>query len=87
MWLDGYPTRLEIKGGFTYAKWETVTVISNDDPHTFYSNCSQDKRDAFARRFSELKHFKEDGITIKEYKFDQGSVGFFHNFETAKMSL
>jgi len=78
MWLDGYPTRLEIKGGFTYAKWETVTIISNDDPRTFYANCSTDKKNAFARRFKYvMKHIKESGDSEEEFRFDEASVGFF----------
>nr|USZ80617.1 replication-associated protein [Sichuan tick-associated circovirus 2] len=78
MYLDGYPQRLETKGSFTYAHWETITIISNDDPQTWYTNCAKDKRDAFARRISKVIHFKTDGKDEKnEFKFAESSVGFF----------
>lgn len=35
--LDGYQMRLPIKGGFTYARWETVWITSNKDPADWYS--------------------------------------------------
>lgn len=34
--LDGYPVRLDVKGGFTYAKWTTVVITSNASPHQWY---------------------------------------------------
>ncbi|ASH99189.1 replication-associated protein [Giant panda circovirus 3] len=77
MLTDGYPMRLECKGSHTYAKWETVTIISNDDPQFFYNSCSTDKRNAFARRFEKLIHFTSEGQIESEYKFAESSVGFF----------
>lgn len=34
--LDRYPLRLPIKGGFTYAKWNTVIITSNTEPTAWY---------------------------------------------------
>lgn len=34
--LDGYPLRLEIKGGFTWAQWTRVFITSNKHPSNWY---------------------------------------------------
>lgn len=36
--LDGYPLRLEIKGGFTYALFSKVIITSNKHPNSWYPN-------------------------------------------------
>lgn len=36
--LDGYQTRLEVKGGFTYAMWTKVYITSNKSPCEWYKN-------------------------------------------------
>lgn len=35
--LDGYQLRLDVKGGHTYAAWDTVIISSNDEPDTWYN--------------------------------------------------
>jgi len=51
--LDGYPMRLPIKGGHTYAKWTKVYLTSNVPPTEWY----QDPDGAFARRIHEVVEF------------------------------
>lgn len=64
MYLDVYPMRMEIKGGYTYADWDTVTIISNDNPQTFYSGSgvSTEKRNAFARRINCVIEMRQNYI-------------------------
>lgn len=70
MYLDVYPMRMEIKGGYTYADWDTVTIISNDNPQTFYhgDHVSTEKRNAFARRINCViemrKHYTQYNYTF-----------------------
>ena len=74
-WTDGYPMMLWVKGSHTWANWITFTFISNDSPYNWYSNCSWEKRKAFARRVKSITHFKEDGSV----EFDE-NFAFNNNF-------
>jgi len=60
--LDGHPLRLEIKGGFTYAKWTKVTITSNDHPSHWYRNISaeSEKYKAHFRRITQIKEIKQN---------------------------
>lgn len=49
--LDGYQLRLEIKGGFTYAKWNRVCITSNKPPNEWYA---QGMTPALERRISSI---------------------------------
>lgn len=53
-WLDGYPIDLEVKGGYTSARWTKVFITSNTDPHNMYNGVPQDVRDAFYRRINQI---------------------------------
>lgn len=55
--LDGYPLRLEIKGSFTWAKWETVIITSNKCPEEWYQSLNDDMLGALKRRISEEIYF------------------------------
>lgn len=52
--LDGYKMRIEIKGGFTYARWEKVIITSNKAPEHWYEreDCS-----ALNRRIANILNF------------------------------
>lgn len=52
MYTDGHPLQLNTKFGHAYANWDTVTIISNSNPQTWYVNCSAERRRAFARRIN-----------------------------------
>jgi len=69
-WMDGYPVRLEVKGGHTWACWKSVTIITNHTPQTFYSGCSNAQRRAFARRVTDVTHYTCDGEKNKSLRFD-----------------
>lgn len=49
--LDGYQLRLEIKGSFTYANWETVIITSNYEK--LHTNAKELHRKALKRRITE----------------------------------
>ncbi len=49
--LDGYRLRLEIKGSYTYANWDTVIITSNYEE--LHENAKKMHRDALKRRISE----------------------------------
>ncbi len=53
--LDGYQLRLPVKGGFTYANWETVYITTNLT--TLHPNAKQEHIDALCRRVSEIRDF------------------------------
>lgn len=53
--LDGYPCRLEIKGGFVSARWTLVTITSNKPYLDWYS---QRDLSALERRITEIKTFE-----------------------------
>lgn len=70
MYCDGHPMRLEVKGAHAYANWDSVTIISNENPQTFYSNCPIEKRNAFARRITKVLQFTgEDIIESNSFAF------------------
>lgn len=72
MYMDGYPLQLNVKFGHTYAQWDTVTIISNSNPQTFYHNCSKERRDAFARRVNQVIEYVDNDTRIisHDFKFD-----------------
>lgn len=49
--LDGYQLRLEIKGSFTYANWDTVIITSN--LKILHPNAKKQHRAALKRRITE----------------------------------
>lgn len=57
--LDGYQIRLNIKGSFTYAKWTTVYITSNQHPKDWYPNGITD---AMQRRFTRIDHIQQPQI-------------------------
>lgn len=59
--LDGYPLRLAIKGGHTWANWDKVYITSNKRPDGWYA---QGISDALARRISTINRMNSDGKLI-----------------------
>lgn len=53
--LDGYQMRLEIKGGFTYALWDTVFITSNKPPDMWYERGMPPE---LQRRITEIIHME-----------------------------
>lgn len=76
-WMDGYPCQLWIKGSHTWAAWETFTIISNEDPHMWYSNCPSEKRRAFARRIISCTWYGENNQTDFDERFSFGEMSDF----------
>lgn len=54
--LDGYQMRLPIKGSFTYARWETVYITSNQAPEEWYG---MGMTPALERRISTCEFIKK----------------------------
>lgn len=75
MYLDVYPMRMEVKGGHTYADWDTVHILSNDNPQSFYSGSgvSQEKRKAFARRIGAVIEMRKN-CTVYTWSFAFSNV-------------
>lgn len=57
--LDGYHLRLPVKGGFTYAQWDTVYITSNIDPKHWHENAKDQHRKALMRRLTSITHMKK----------------------------
>lgn len=64
MYMDGHPLQLNVKFGHSYANWDTVTIISNSNPLTFYSNCAPERRNAFARRVNRVIEYVDRDTRI-----------------------
>jgi len=57
-YLDRYPLRLPVKGGFTYAKWEIVIFTSNRHPDKWWQKeFSEEEWGAFKRRLPDKNIF------------------------------
>lgn len=56
--LDRYQQRLEVKGGFTYAQWDTVYITSNFHPKKWHLGAEKASRKALLRRFHEIREMK-----------------------------
>lgn len=69
MYCDGHPLLLNIKFAHGYADWDTVTIISNSNPQTFYANCSTERRDAFARRVTRVIEYIDNDTRIISHGF------------------
>jgi len=54
--LEGYQKRLEIKGGFTWAKWNRVIMTSNFSPDNMHGQAKDQSRDALMARISKVTH-------------------------------
>lgn len=74
--LDGYPYRLDIKGGFAYANWTTVIITSNDPPEGWYSRAfPSGVPPALARRITS-SYFVDGDTTYDDLAaFLRGGVG------------
>lgn len=57
--LDKYPLRLEIKGGFTWAKWTKVVITSNKQWEEWYNNISTNQQEALRRRITNTFQFNK----------------------------
>lgn len=53
--LDGYQLRLQIKGGFTYAMYNTVYITSNVHPKDWHPHAKKEHKRALLRRITEIR--------------------------------
>jgi len=58
--IDGYPYRLETKGGFTYAKWDEVIITTNLKLEEIHPNCKPEHKEALKRRIEFISFW--DGV-------------------------
>ena len=52
--LDRYPFQVETKGGFEWARWESVYITSNTSPERWWPNASPDEYNALMRRLTSV---------------------------------
>lgn len=55
--FDDKPVLLNIKGTAGYANWNRVILTSNNDPSGWWPNASQEDRDAFMGRITEIVYY------------------------------
>lgn len=79
--LDGYPLRLEIKGGFTWAKWTKVIITSNKKVELWYTNIDYRQQEALERRITEKKEF----LKIKEKEEEEKEIELYSVFNWKKI--
>lgn len=73
--LDGYPMRLPVKGGHTYAAWDTVIITSNIPPHKWYAPDVEARHPgALARRINKIYEFKEDRVELQPWGWELAPV-------------
>lgn len=77
VYMDGHPLPLNVKQTHTYANYETVTIISNSNPQTFYHNCSTERRAAFAARVSRVIEYANKDTRIISEQFQFANNVFF----------
>ena len=62
-WLDVYKLQLQVKGGYTWAEWDTVVITSNLHPNRWFINFDGTENSAivqpFRRRITEIRHYIE----------------------------
>jgi len=76
--LDKYKLRLQVKGGHTWAAWNTVVVTSNQHPRHWWNLLDAVQIDALKRRITEIRHYTQMGVyQIEEWNTDP--VGDFVN--------
>lgn len=56
-WIDRYPCMAEIKGYSVPLEATEFWITSNIDPRNWYSDITQEQRDALLRRFTQVVHF------------------------------
>lgn len=57
--IDGYPMKVQIKGGFTKLNHERLIITSNDSPNDWYPNVTGRRKDAMWRKLNEFGHIEE----------------------------
>lgn len=78
--LDIYPCRLDVKGGSTYAAWDTVYITSNKHPREWYNKSKIWEDDqALQRRIHEIWHCKK---TFFGYTWTEEKSSNVKNFDT-----
>lgn len=64
--LDVYKLQVEIKGGYTWAEWETVVITSNQHPRNWFLNFDGSDNSMIvrplARRITEIRHYLERSL-------------------------
>jgi len=55
--LDIYPLRLEIKGGYTCAKWKEVIITSQFNPLEWYKYVKEEQKKALLRRITNIVEY------------------------------
>lgn len=68
-YTDGHPILLDVKFGHAHADWDTVTIISNSNPQTFYHNVPAHRRNAFARRIYQVIEYVNSDTRIVDFSF------------------
>lgn len=56
-WLDRYPLRVPVKGGFVQFVARRIIITSNIKPDEWYPNALAEHRAALRRRFTRVVHF------------------------------
>lgn len=62
--LDGYPKRLPIKGGMTWALYTKVFITSNVDPLLWHGNAKEEHRQALYRRLTTVNEITEEDESL-----------------------
>ncbi len=57
--LDGYQMRLAIKGGFTWAQWDTVYITTNLNKEELHEHAREEHKAALQRRITKWIHFNK----------------------------
>lgn len=59
---DGYPERVPFKGGYRWYHPKQVIFTSNMEWKSWWPSCTQEHRDAFARRITKVVHYEKPKV-------------------------
>lgn len=65
-WLDMYPFKAEIKGGYIDIRPKEIIITTNHTPEELFNTVPLRQRDAIKRRFKEIKLFEHNDLLLKQ---------------------
>lgn len=65
--LDNQPLQIKIKGGYTYAQWSKVYIVSNVPPQYWYPNVLEERKEAYKSRITNTIYKGFENVSEEQY--------------------
>lgn len=72
--LDKYKLRLQVKGGHTWAAWDTVVITSNQHPRIWWQGLTDTNIAALKRRITCIRHYTAMGV-YQQVDWEDSKIG------------